>query len=164
MPAFTSTFKFAALARPDLFLLCNLCSPAGRGIPDISAQAFHYNIILDNHVLRVGGTSCSVPVHICLLPPFCVVQLTANVQTVAGIISLLNDYLLASGKKPLGWLNPFLYDQGLAGLNDITSGTNPGCNTEGFSALVGWDPVRLARLPSLSFSTLADFGLHRLRV
>ncbi|KAF8265081.1 peptidase S8/S53 domain-containing protein [Lactarius quietus] len=26
-------------------------------------------------------------------------------------------------------------------LNDITSGSNPGCNTNGFSAGVGWDPV-----------------------
>jgi tripeptidyl-peptidase-1 len=25
--------------------------------------------------------------------------------------------------------------------NDITSGNNPGCNTNGFSASKGWDPV-----------------------
>ena len=26
-------------------------------------------------------------------------------------------------------------------LNDITNGTNPGCGTEGFEAVEGWDPV-----------------------
>ncbi|KAF8257385.1 peptidase S8/S53 domain-containing protein [Lactarius quietus] len=42
---------------------------------------------------------------------------------------------------PLGFLNPWLYGGGLAGLNDITRGSNPGCGTPGFSAIVGWDPV-----------------------
>ena len=120
-------------------------------------------IVVDGNTFPIGGTSCSAPVHLSLLL-LCVVQLTANVQTVAGIISLLNDYLLASGKKPLGWLNPLLYIPGFTGLNDITSGSNSGCNTDGFSAIVGWDPVRLARLASLSFSALANFGLHRSRV
>ncbi|KAH9037796.1 subtilisin-like protein [Lactarius pseudohatsudake] len=30
-----------------------------------------------------------------------------------------------------------------AGLNDITSGSNPSCNTDGFSAIEGWDPMCL---------------------
>jgi tripeptidyl-peptidase-1 len=41
----------------------------------------------------------------------------------------------------LGFLNPWLYSQGFVGLNDITSGSNPGCDTDGFTAGVGWDPV-----------------------
>ncbi|KAH9019197.1 subtilisin-like protein [Lactarius hengduanensis] len=69
------------------------------------------------------------------------VTLTARVQIVSGIISLLNDYRLSQGKPPLGFLNPWLYGGGLNGLNDIVSGSNPGCNTNGFSAVVGWDPV-----------------------
>ncbi|KAH9031607.1 subtilisin-like protein [Lactarius deliciosus] len=69
------------------------------------------------------------------------VALTAKVQIVSGIISLLNDYRLSQGKPPLGFLNPWLYGGGLNGLNDIVSGSNPGCNTDGFSAIVGWDPV-----------------------
>jgi tripeptidyl-peptidase-1 len=68
--------------------------------------------------------------------------MTTNIQTVAGIISLLNDYLLSKGKKPLGFLNPWLYGLGVVGMNDIKSGSNPGCGTEGFSAVAGWDPVR----------------------
>ena len=72
-----------------------------------------------------------------------------NVQTVAGIISLLNDYRLSQGKPPLGFLNLWLYGRGSEGLNDITSGSNPGCNTEGFTAIKGWDPVRPTKLVSL---------------
>ncbi|KAH9033610.1 subtilisin-like protein [Lactarius pseudohatsudake] len=94
----------------------------GRGIPDISAQAVNYFIIDDKKFYSVDGTSCSVP-------------------TAAGIISLLNDYRLATGRNPLGFLNPWLYGIGIYGLNDITSGSNPGCGTDGFTAIVGWDPV-----------------------
>jgi len=75
---------------------------------------------------------------------------------VAGIISLLNDYQLSKDRTPLGFLNPWLYGYGHTGINDITSGSNPGCGTVGFSAIVGWDPVRPARLVS-SHSTFADF-------
>ncbi len=71
----------------------------------------------------------------------------------AGVISLLNDYKLSKGKPAFGWLNPWLYSNGLAGFNDITYGSNPGCKTAGFPAIAGWDPVRPAGLVS-SFSTL----------
>jgi hypothetical protein len=72
---------------------------------------------------------------------------------VAGIISLLNDFLISEGKDPLGFLNPWLYGlsqyQGLKGLNDIMWGSDPGCNTDGFPAAGGWDPVRPARVAFL---------------
>ena len=55
---------------------------------------------------------------------------------------MLNDYLISNGKPPLGFLNPWLYDIGQGGLNDITFGSNPGCHTDGFYASDGWDPVR----------------------
>ncbi|KAF8268817.1 peptidase S8/S53 domain-containing protein, partial [Lactarius quietus] len=42
---------------------------------------------------------------------------------------------------PLGFLNPLLYGHLRPAMNDITSGSNPGCNTTGFSAVPGWDPV-----------------------
>ncbi|KAH9172269.1 subtilisin-like protein [Lactarius sanguifluus] len=104
-----------------------LYNPAGRGIPDIAAQALKFPIYFRNARINQEGTSCSVPV-------------------VAGVISLLNDYLITNGRPPLGFLNIRLYDDGFAGLNDITSGSNPGCGTNGFSAVPGWDPVRPARL------------------
>ncbi|KAH8982180.1 subtilisin-like protein [Lactarius hatsudake] len=99
-----------------------LYNPTGRGIPDLAAQAIDFHIILDNDEYEVEGTSVAVP-------------------TVAGIISLLNDFLLSTGKSPLGFLNPWLYGLGPSRFNDITSGSNPGCGTDGFSAIAGWDPV-----------------------
>ncbi len=60
----------------------------------------------------------------------------------AGVISLLNDFLISKGKSPLGFLNPLIYYTAATGFNDITSGlTPPGCGTLGFSAAKGWDPV-----------------------
>ena len=53
------------------------------------------------------------------------------------VIALLNDRLRASGKNPAGFLNPLLYGDGVTGLNDVTFGSNPGCNTEGFFATEG---------------------------
>ncbi|KAF8261122.1 peptidase S8/S53 domain-containing protein [Lactarius quietus] len=97
-------------------------NPFGRAIPDISAQALNYEVMFDLEPTLFHGTSCATP-------------------TVAGIISLLNDYRISKGKKPLGWLNPWLYGSGRAGFYDITSGSNPGCNTDGFFAVAGWDPV-----------------------
>jgi hypothetical protein len=91
-------------------------------------------------------------------------QLTANVQIVAGIISLLNDYLISQGKPPLGFLNPWLYGNGLGGFNDITLGSNPGCTTPGFSAAPGWDPVRPASLVCVHFRRLLTLGLYRSQV
>jgi tripeptidyl-peptidase-1 len=72
-------------------------------------------------------------------------------QTAAAIFSLLNDHQLSNGRPPLGFLNPWLYKTGWLAFNDIISGNNPGCNTNGFSAVEGWDPVRPARLLSLRF-------------
>ena len=143
------TSAFSAAARPDLFLhrhYRGLSSAEGRGIPDISAQALNYFVVLKNQGFSASGTSSAAPVRF-FLPPLCLsTQPISNVQTVAGIISLLNDYMLSRGKQPLGFLNPFLYGLAVVGMNDITSGSNPGCKTEGFSAIKGWDPVRTARL------------------
>ncbi|KAH8995590.1 subtilisin-like protein, partial [Lactarius hatsudake] len=63
-----------------------LYNPEGRGIPDIAAQALRLPIVLGDADSLVEGTSCSTP-------------------TVAGIISLLNDYLITNGRPPLGFLN-----------------------------------------------------------
>ncbi len=51
-------------------------------------------------------------------------------QTVAGIFALLNDYRLANGKPSLGFINPLIYPNS-GGFNDIKSGSNPGCKTQG---------------------------------
>ncbi|KAH9054084.1 subtilisin-like protein [Lactarius deliciosus] len=96
-----------SLLSPDSnrLLLCNSCSPEGRGIPDIAAQALKFITFVKN---------CW---HYC------------------------RGHELLDSRPPLGFLNIRLYDDGLAGFNDITSGSNPGCGTDGFSAVPGWDPV-----------------------
>ncbi|KAF8752848.1 Subtilisin-like protein [Rhizoctonia solani] len=66
---------------------------------------------------------------------------SASAPAFAGVIALLNDYRLSQGKSPLGFLNPWLYSSAASALNDITSGSNPGCGTNGFTARAGWDPV-----------------------
>ena len=73
------------------------------------------------------------------------------------MISLLNDALLAAGRPPLGFLNPWLYSRGYKGLNDIIGGNNPGCGTPGFEAVKGWDP--LTGLGTPNFGLLKDIVL-----
>ncbi|KAF8268123.1 subtilisin-like protein [Lactarius quietus] len=110
-----------------------LFSARGRGIPDVSAQALKYVSVTKGRPVYRQGTNCATP-------------------TVAGIISLLNDYQLSRNRPPLGFLNPWLYGDGLEGLRDITIGSNPGCGTDGFSATTGWDPV--TGLGTLDFQKL----------
>ncbi|KAI0055948.1 family S53 protease [Artomyces pyxidatus] len=99
-----------------------LFSATGRAFPDVSAQAGNFSMIWKGEQILVTGTSASSP-------------------TFASVIALLNDELIAAGKSPLGFLNPFLYTTGRNALNDVTTGSNPGCNTSGFPAAEGWDPV-----------------------
>ncbi|KAF8522013.1 family S53 protease-like protein [Gautieria morchelliformis] len=113
-----------------------LFNRTGRGFPDISAQGVNVEIVSGGSAGTVSGTSCSSPIF-------------------ASVISLLNDRLIAKGKSPLGFLNPFLYSSaGRAALNDVTSGSNPGCNTNGFPATTGWDPVTGLGTPN--FAALAS--------
>ncbi|KAH9059566.1 subtilisin-like protein [Lactarius vividus] len=99
-----------------------LYNNSGRGVPDLAAQALGLPIFINGNEKLIAGTSAAAPI-------------------VAGIISLLNDWLISTGRDPLGFLNPWLYRRGFRGLNDITEGSNPGCNMDGFSAIAGWDPV-----------------------
>ncbi|KAI9450049.1 subtilisin-like protein [Lactarius psammicola] len=129
-------------------------NPYGRSIPYISAQALEFPILLNGAEVFMRDTSGATPVHLTslsdsppsFLHPSLNTQLTVNVQVVAGIISLLNDYRISQGKFPLGVLNPWLYSRALSGINDITKGSNPGCNTEGFTAISGWDPLTLGSI------------------
>ncbi|EMD37174.1 hypothetical protein CERSUDRAFT_137710, partial [Gelatoporia subvermispora B] len=110
----------------------------GRAYPDISAQGADVVIVLQGETGTVSGTSASAPI-------------------VASIIALINDRLFAAGGSSLGFLNPLIYAFPEV-FTDITSGNNPGCNTNGFPAIDGWDPV--AGLGSPNFALLlALFGL-----
>ncbi|GJE84528.1 tripeptidyl peptidase A [Phanerochaete sordida] len=102
-----------------------LFNPNGRAIPDVAAQADNFLVFIDGEEFHIGGTSAAAP-------------------TFAGFVSLLNDARIRAGKSSLGFLNPLIYSIGLVhtgAFNDITTGNNPGCGTEGFNATAGWDPV-----------------------
>ncbi|KAL8681458.1 MAG: hypothetical protein Q9224_001058 [Gallowayella concinna] len=113
-----------------------LYNPEGRGFPDVAAQAYNFTVIDKGREIRVGGTSASAPAF-------------------AGIVSLLNGVRLAEGRKPLGFLNPFIYKNGYRGLTDIVNGGSKGCTGRdiysglpspvvpgaGWNATEGWDPV-----------------------
>ncbi|KAJ7866858.1 family S53 protease [Mycena olivaceomarginata] len=98
-----------------------LYNKSGRAYPDISAAGNSCFIVEQGFTTEVSGTSCSSPIF-------------------ASVIGLLNDELLNAGKPVLGYLNPWLYANPGA-FNEVTTGNNPGCFTEGFSASTGWDPV-----------------------
>ncbi|RPD54225.1 family S53 protease-like protein [Lentinus tigrinus ALCF2SS1-7] len=99
-----------------------LFNSSGRAFPDISAQGVRYLTEVNGTFLGIDGTSASAPV-------------------IASVVALLNDARLNAGLPSLGFLNPLLYSQGAAALNDVTSGSNPGCGPVGFPAVEGWDPV-----------------------
>lgn len=86
---------------------------------------------------------------------------------------MVNDVRLFAGKKPIGFINPSvrsfpycsfgfplvflldlvfenqIYSEAFKGaFNDVTSGNNPGCGSQGFAAAPGWDPVTGLGTPS----------------
>ncbi|PWN89446.1 subtilisin-like protein [Acaromyces ingoldii] len=100
-----------------------LYNPKGRAYPDLAAQGSRFVIVIGGRYSLISGTSASTPL-------------------VAGILALVNDERLAKGKSTLGFINPALYSgKGEKGLKDITIGSAKGCNTTGFPAQKGWDPV-----------------------
>lgn len=103
-----------------------------RGYPDISANGANYVVAVDGRFARVFGTSASTPV-------------------VGSILAMVNDARLTIGKKPIGFINPAIYSDAFSSaFHDITSGNNQGCNTPGFSAVPGWDPVTGLGTPSFA--------------
>ena len=99
-----------------------LFNRSGRAYPDVAAMGDHVLIVFKDKTRHIAGTSCASPIF-------------------ASLISLINDRLIAAGKPVLGFLNPFLYGPAASTFKDLTTGSNPGCNTTGFPATVGWDPV-----------------------
>ena len=112
----------------------------GRAYPDVAAFSTGYVIVagLGLPAMPFGGTSASAP-------------------TIAGLVSLLNDYRMSTGKPSLGLLNPLIYEakrKDLGGFRDIKKGCMPGCGTEGFKARAGWDPASGVGVPD--FQRLLD--------
>ncbi|WFD29339.1 tripeptidyl-peptidase I [Malassezia sp. CBS 17886] len=101
-----------------------LYNARGRAYPDLAAQGSHFEITTNGHTRLISGTSAAAPV-------------------IASIVSLLNDARFAQNKPSLGFLNPLIY-QRLAdtdAFSDVVNGSSTGCDTDGFKAQRGWDPV-----------------------
>jgi kumamolisin len=100
----------------------------GRIVPDVAADASAntgYWMVVDGQGGASGGTSASAPLW-------------------ASLIALLNAGL----GKPVGYLNPLLYQAGTGGktlgetaCRDITSGNNATASVGGYSAGPGYDAV-----------------------
>jgi tripeptidyl-peptidase-1 len=114
----------------------SLFNAAGRGYPDVSAlggQTNPYCISYSGGKFGgVAGTSASCPV-------------------VAGIFAQVNNDRLAAGQPPMGWLNPFIY-QNAQCFNDVNDGSMNNCNrgTTGFATIDGWDPATGFGTPNYS--------------
>jgi tripeptidyl-peptidase-1 len=85
-----------------------------------------------------GGTSAAAPVT-------------------AGIIALLNDARLRSGKPALGFLNPLIYGFAYEGFTDITAGQSDGC--DGNDTQTG-APVAGVSAPFISIETDPKLTIH----
>ncbi|ETS74541.1 hypothetical protein PFICI_13025 [Pestalotiopsis fici W106-1] len=137
-PAYQDAAVSAYLQQLGPNVFAGLYNTSGRGFPDVAAQGNGFRIVDNGAVASISGTSAAAP-------------------TFAAIISLVNNALVAAGRKPLGFLNPWLYSvAGPAGaLTDITQGGSRGCGPysdysglptpeiigAGWNATAGWDPV-----------------------
>ena len=91
----------------------------GRGVPDVSGNAdpnTGYVISVNGQLGVIGGTSAVSPLW-------------------AALTARLNQSL----GRPLGFLNPFLYNQPKS-FFDVTLGNNAGPNEKGYKSGLGWDP------------------------
>ncbi|MGH9640523.1 MAG: protease pro-enzyme activation domain-containing protein, partial [Bryobacteraceae bacterium] len=92
---------------------------AGRGVPDISADAdpsTGYEVLVDGQSQVIGGTSAVAPLW-------------------AGLVALLNEHAGAA----MGFINPKLYSISNSAFRDITSGNNDDSKLGYYSASTGWD-------------------------
>ncbi|KAH3757072.1 peptidase C53 family protein [Pelomyxa schiedti] len=105
----------------------------GRAYPDVSAVGHNMVVAHKGSWIQVDGTSASAPVF-------------------SGVISLLNNDLLAMGLPRLGFLNPVLYqvfEEHPEAFYDVTVGSNrcgaydtdPACCDYGYEACESWDAV-----------------------
>lgn len=115
-----------------------LFNASGRATPDVATQSVGFRVIDQGRDGPVQGTSCAAP-------------------TFNGVVALLNSARIASGQPTMGFMNPWLYANASAAMNDITAGASTGCDGlarfkgrpngspvvagAGFAATAGWDAV-----------------------
>jgi len=106
---------------------------SNRAYPDVAAMGNNFAVYLDLYGgwTTVGGTSASSP-------------------TFASIVSYFNSMAKSKTGKPLGFMNPMLYQMAAekkSTFTDIVSGDNKctedGCfsTCKGYECTTGWDPV-----------------------
>ncbi|KAJ5438830.1 Aorsin [Penicillium daleae] len=93
----------------------------GRAYPDVAANGAMFRAYTNGFDYHYYGSSLASPLF-------------------ASVLNLINEERLAAGKGTVGFVNPVLYAHPEV-LNDITNGTNAGCDTNGFAAISGWDPA-----------------------
>lgn len=93
----------------------------GRAYPDVGAVGDRQVVFSNGSWWLVGGTSLSSPIW-------------------GATLTLINEERIAAGKSTVGFIHPIIYAFPEV-FNDITIGSNPGCNSTGFVAAKGWDPV-----------------------
>ncbi|CAF1549791.1 unnamed protein product, partial [Didymodactylos carnosus] len=132
MPSWQKTFVQNYLASASKRLPASTYfNKSNRAYPDITLLGHAYSIkVQGNFNNLVDGTSASSP-------------------TTAGLFSLINDQRLKLDMKPLGFLNPLLYQLArtypevfydiVTGKNNCQSGSV--CCQYGFEAQKGYDPV-----------------------
>jgi tripeptidyl-peptidase-1 len=137
-----------------------LYNASGRGFPDVAAQGLAFRVVDKGVTIPVGGTSASAPVF-------------------ASVVALLNNARIAAGMPALGFLNPWIYDVGYQGLNDIVDGGSTGCTGRSiysglasakvpyasWNATEAWDPVTGYGTPDfeklLRLATGSGYGTGR---
>ncbi|KAF4335790.1 tripeptidyl-peptidase I precursor [Fusarium beomiforme] len=107
---------------------------SGRAFPDVALLGANVTFVQDGKTTISGGTSAATPMF-------------------GAMINRINDERILAGKKPIGFLNQILYQHPEV-FTDITEGSNPGCDTQGFKAAKGWDPV--SGMGSPQFPKLRD--------
>ncbi|EFC40019.1 predicted protein [Naegleria gruberi] len=115
----------------------------GRMFPDMTLIGKGFQVILSGKVQSVDGTSASTP-------------------SVAALFSLLNNIRFLQNKKPIGFLNPWLYQIAPKTPNafyDITEGYNSFDPCPGFFATKSFDPVSGIGVPN--FAILKDLILTK---
>ena len=134
MPTYQADAVKAYLSNPKAQLPdASKFNASGRAYPDVSAlggTGTPYCVYFVSGVFSVAGTSASAPV-------------------VAAIFARLNGLRLSAGKPPLGFLNPWIY-QNADAFFDVVSGVNKGRGDDGFTAVKGWDPASGVGTPNFA--------------
>lgn len=126
----TASWQAAAVAQYKMIAAETLppsfmWNATGRGYPDLSCLGGSGNAYCVSaevgSLAGVWGTSASTPV-------------------VAGMFAQLNNVRLHAGLPPMGFVNPFIY-QNMDCFFDVVKGVNDGGFNFGFTAVEGWDPA-----------------------